>query len=492
MSEKPVLEYHAAGPTLAAFHASPAFVRLLIGPVGSAKSSACSVEILGRALAQRPGRDGVRRTRWVAVRNTYRELKDTTVATWLYWMGKLGKMNWQDMIFHAQVGDAEFDVLFRALDTIDDVNKVLSLEVTGFWLNEAREIPRGIWEAIEDRVGRFPPRVDGGATWRGIIADSNPPDQDHWFFKEFEENRLHEKYPEKFAYFRQPGGLIELPDGTFVENPQAENVENLEPHYYLTRMYGKPVDHVRVYYCAQYGFVREGKPVTPEYVDAVHASPSVIVPSRDLTVWIGLDFGLTPAAAFAQRFPNGQWAFVDELVTEDMGAVRFAETLKAKMSMEYQGFEFRVYGDPAGDTRAPTSQRDEDTYYSILRASGIPAVPTHSNDFVLRREALVAPMLRMVDGKPGLVLSPKAKYLRKGLSGGYHYRRVKVAGDERYEDKPVKNVYSHICEAAEYLLLGAGEGSALVRTPRRQQINIGVPSYSRRGGVVHGGRVHAR
>lgn len=486
---KPVFEYHAAGETIARFHASDAFVRLLIGPVGSAKSSACSVEILSRALAQRPGRDGIRRTRWVAVRNTYRELKDTTIATWMYWMGKLGHLNMQDMVFRGRVGDAEFDVLFRALDTIEDVKKVLSLEVTGVWLNEAREIPRGIWEALEDRVGRYPPRADGGATWRGIIADSNPPDQDHWFYTEFEENRLHEKYPEKFAYFRQPGGLIELPDGTFEENPIAENLENLEPHYYQTRMYGKPLDHVRVYYCAQYGFVREGKPVTPEFVDSVHTAPQIIQPSRDLPIWVGLDFGRTPAAAFAQHFPNGQWAFIDELVTEDIGAVRFAELLKAKMSQDYQGFEFRVYGDPAGDTRAPTSQRDEDTYFSILRAKGIPAVPTHTNDFVLRREALVAPMLRMTDGLPGLQVSPKCKYLRKGLGGGYHYRRVKVAGDERYEDKPVKNIYSHICEAGQYLMLGAGEGSAIIRRAHRRPTTIRQPSYSRRV-QRYGGRVY--
>lgn len=484
--QQPIFEYHAAGETLARFHESDAFVKLIIGPVGSAKSSGCSVDILGRALAQQPGRDGIRRTRWVAVRNTYRELKDTTVATWMYWMGRLGQMNWQDFVFRGRVGDAEFDVLFRALDSMEDVKKVLSLEVTGFWLNEAREIPRGIWEAIEDRVGRYPPRIDGGATWRGIIADSNPPDQDHWFYTEFEENRLHEKYPEKFAYFRQPGGLIERTDGTFVENPVAENLENLEPHYYLTRMYGKPLDHVRVYYSAQYGFVREGKAVTPEFVDSVHAAQQIITPARGLTIWVGLDFGRTPAAAFAQHFPNGQWGVIDELVTEDIGAVRFAELLKKKMSQDYQGFEFRIYGDPAGDTRAPTSQREDDTYFSILKAKGVPAVPTHTNDFILRREALVAPMLRMTDGLPGLQVSPKAKYLRKALAGGYHYKRIKVSGDERFEDKPVKNIYSHVAEAAQYLFLGAGEGSALIRRPRGRPTNIRQPGYASRHGIRHG------
>ena len=36
---------------------------------------------------------------------------------------------------------------------------------------------------------------------------------------------------------------------------------------------------------------------------------------------------------------------------------------------------------------------------------------------------------RLVDGDPGLLLSPHCKVLRNGFAGGYHYRRVKVAGD---------------------------------------------------------------
>jgi hypothetical protein len=63
-----------------------------------------------------------------------------------------------------------------------------------------------------------------------------------------------------------------------------------------------------------------------------------------------------------------------------------------------------------------------------------------------------------MDGKPAFVISPKAKEWRKGLMGGFCYRRVQVAGDARYTDEPDKNKYSHICEAAEYALMAGGEG----------------------------------
>ncbi len=68
----------------------------------------------------------------------------------------------------------------------------------------------------------------------------------------------------------------------------------------------------------------------------------------------------------------------------------------------------------------------------------------------------------MIDGQPGLLISPKCKILRKGMAGGYSYRRVQVAGDERYHDKPDKNRFSHPCEAAQYMMLGAGEGSSVI------------------------------
>ena len=54
----------------------------------------------------------------------------------------------------------------------------------------------------------------------------------------------------------------------------------------------------------------------------------------------------------------------------------------------------------------------------------------------------------MIDGQPAMLIHPNCKVLRKALAGGYHYRRVQVANDERYTDEPVKNMSSHVAEAA--------------------------------------------
>ena len=47
-----------------------------------------------RSMRQIPDIHGVRRSRWVFVRNTYQELRNTTMATWLQWFPEehFGKM----------------------------------------------------------------------------------------------------------------------------------------------------------------------------------------------------------------------------------------------------------------------------------------------------------------------------------------------------------------------------------------------------------------
>lgn len=70
--------------------------------------------------------------------------------------------------------------------------------------------------------------------------------------------------------------------------------------------------------------------------------------------------------------------------------------------------------------------------------------------------------------------------IRKGLQGGFCYRRVQVSG-EKYTDEPDKNEYSHPVEALEYALQGEGEGRQALtnlhtqnRQPRRAQVKFNV------------------
>lgn len=448
------LKYDAE-PTFVEFHASKARRRGVRGPIGSGKSTACSIEIFRRASEQAPSQDKKRKTRFAIIRNTYRQLHDTTLKTWLDWFPEtaFGKFNYSMMEHRIKFGDIESEVLFRALDRPEHVANLLSLELTGAWVNEARELPFGVIQALDDRIGRFPAVKDGGATWVGVIMDTNSPDTDHWWYRMAEEDR-----PEGWSFFTQPSGVDEV-GGKFLPNKSAENLKNLEKDFYKIRIQGKNKDHIRVYYCNRYGFVKDGKPVYPEYIDEVHCAKQPILVDRKAPLYVGVDFGLTPAALFAQPNVSGRWFWIDELVTEDMGAMKFGELLAAKLRREYAGMDIQVFGDPAGAQRAQT---DETTPFMILQAKEIPIVSAPSNDPILRHDAVAKLMGRMIDGLPGFQVSPRCKMARKGLAGGYCLRRIQVIGAERYKDTPEKNRYSHVVEAGEYAMLGAGEGATVI------------------------------
>jgi hypothetical protein len=475
-----------ATPTLAALHASDAKRRGIIGPVGSSKSTAMCMEIMRRAHEMPPDKDGVRWSRWMVVRNTYRELKDTTLNTWLEWFpeSRVGLFNYSDMAHRIRLalGDGtsvHLEVMFRSFDKPRDIGKALSLDITGAWINEAREIPKFIVDAIDDRIGRYNPGgLPKGSFWHGLIMDSNPPDEDHWWFKLAEETKPEDR--PGWEFFRQPGGLVEVAGEKFEPNPLAENIDHLPLDYYRDKAVGKSLDHIRVYYCARYGFVQDGKPVFPEYRDEMHCAKAPLEPVPGLPLLLGQDFGLTPAAVIGQRLANGRIQIIDEMVAQDMGIQRFGQDLLPLLHTRYPVYELLYFGDPAGDQRAQT---DETTPFQILRALGLPIRPAPSNDFTLRREAVAGLLNRLVDGKPGLLISPTCKNLRKALAGGYAYKRVQVSGAERYQDKPDKGPYSHVADALQYLCIGAGEGRALLKRP-----DDGKPRQRRGEQGRHGGQ----
>jgi len=210
------------------------------------------------------------------------------------------------------------------------------------------------------------------------------------------------------------------------------------------------------------GSLNDGKPVYPMFREDVHVSKEPLLPVPNVPLVVGMDFGLTPAAVFAQHV-RGRWLVLHELVAQDMGIVRFAELFRIELAQRFPGHNALVYGDPAGDYRAQT---DERTPFQILRSAGIKAYPAGNNDVALRLEAVSTALNRMTDGDPAFLLDPRCVVLRKGFTGGYGYRRLQVSGAERYEERPEKNRFSHIHDALQYALIGGGEGRSLTNTGR--------------------------
>lgn len=466
--------YNTPGPVASAFFRSNAFVRGIRGPIGSGKTTACIMEIWRRANQQEPvllpadeggvRRKGKRMTRWAIIRNTYPELNTTTIKSWHQWFPpNVG--NWKSTgppTHIIKAGDVEMEVMFVALDRPEDVRKLLSMELTGAYLNEAREIPKAILDGLTGRVGRFPAMRDGGPTWSGIIMDTNPPDMEHWWYELAEKDR-----PEGFAFFAQPGG----------RDAKAENLTNLLPDYYDRSCMGKKPEWIKIYVNGDYGYIVDGKAIYDSFRDNLHVM-DVRYNSQAL-LHIGMDFGLTPAAVFAQRNVMGQCRVISEIVATRLGAKNFAKEIKNHLSERYPGATMgTITGDPAGDQAAQT---DEETVYQMLASEGVIALPASTNDIAIRIEAVNSKLALLVDGEPALVISPDCKALRKACAGGYHYRRVQMASELRYEEKPYKNMSSHVAEALQYLQLGLGGGREVIRRPEglnRQRPDLPQSSYT--------------
>jgi len=465
-------------PTVWRFLNDQSFVRGLMGPVGSGKSYACATEIMLRALQQPISpQDNVRHSRFAIVRNSYPELRTTTIKTWLEIFDEAtwGPMRWSPPLTHhiqlppkGPLAGLDVEIIFLALDTPKDVRKLLSLELTGAWVNEARELPKAVVDGLTHGVGRYPTKANGGCPHRFIIMDTNPMDDDHWYHRMAEKEKQSGKY--RWKFFRQPGGVKEVDaqyqDAIFAAgkywamNSKAENIPNLTDGYYEQMLVGKNLDWISCYAQGKYTFVQEGRAVWQEYTDTLMSDSIDYL--EEYPLQIGLDFGLTPAAVFGQRLDNGRWHVLHELVTFDMGLERFVTQLKIEINKMFpKAKEIMIWGDPAGSKR---DEIFEVTAFDHLKTQGLNARPTVSNDFKVRREAGAMPMNRLINGKAGLIVNTSCAQLRKALAGGYYFKREAMgSGQERFKDVPFKNNFSHVGDAFGYLMLGGGEHRILTR-----------------------------
>ena len=484
-------KYKPDGEVLKSFMKDSTFFRGIRGPVGSGKSVGCCIEVFRRALEQQKGSDGLRKSRWAIIRNTNPQLRTTTIKTWLDWFPESdwGRFHWSvPYTHHIKKGEIDLEVIFLALDRPEDVKKLLSLELTGIWINEAREIPKSIIDACTMRVGRFPSMRDGGPSWSGVIADTNAPEEDHWWpimagevpvpdHIPREQAKMLVK-PDNWNFFTQPCGMLEAKDEEgeiqdYKENPKAENQKNIIGNYYSNLIRGKTKSWIDVYVMNRLGHIQDGKPVYPMFAGEVHIAKEEIPIAANAPVYVGIDFGLTPAAVLGQKV-RGRWFIQSEIVAIDMGIVRFAEVLRQELATRFSAAsEVIIYGDPAGDFRAQT---DESTPFHILRGAGLRAYPAPSNSVDLRLESVSSQLTKMVEGKPALLIDRRCPQLIKGFEGGYAYKRMEVSG-ERYADKPDKNMFSHVHDAAQYLFLGAGEGRALMNNQKPLQPVVAKRSF---------------
>ena len=450
--------------TCAAFMQDNSRMRVIIGPVGSGKSVASCVEIIRRASEQEPGPDGIRKTRWCVVRETVRQLNDTTIKTFCDWfpVGTFGIFHKTTKTYFFKSGDVEAEVMFRGLDDEADVANLTSLELTGAFVNEARDVKANILQVLRGRVGRYPSMRDGGPTWYGVWCDSNPPITGSWFYSMLEDIDPDDGVNPKdndWSVYKQPSG----------RSPEAENTENLPEDYYSIE--GRSDDYIRVYIDGLYSKSLSGTPVFKYFDPSMHMAKGplnhVLQESRPIVV--GIDAGLTPAAVIGQLDAKGRCLVLDEIAAFDMGAKRFCRTLLKPLLFErFNGASILLVVDPAGTQRAQT---DEASVVDIFRQEGFKVIGAKTNKIAPRIQAVDTYLMEHRDGEPAFLVDPRCRRLKAAMMGGYRFH-PRLAGIEK--DK----IHSHIADALQYMCLHISHIGGSVRVQRREISRISALGWT--------------
>lgn len=403
---------------------------------------ACIIELLRRAREQAP-HNGVRATKFALVRNTMQQLRTTVLADIQQYLTPMVSFYTTDSTvrIRAPLPDGtrvESDWMLIPLDTKEDQRRLLSMQLTGAWINELREVPFDIVAPLLGRLGRFPSKVNGGATWYGLIADSNPWDTDSPYH-----DKLVLKPTPGWTLFHQPSAI----------GPGAENLENLPSGYYADLLNGRDEDWAAVHVESQWGTSNAGQAVFRRSFHApTHIVDMAVQPNPHRPLMIGFDFGRTPTALISQVDSMGRLLVFEEICTEDMGLIQMVEEhLKPKLLAEpYVGRRHFVIADPAGGQK---SQITEDTPFDVLRSLGILAYPAPTN-IVAQRLTAVEKLLRgAVMGEGALQINRDlCPTLVSAMGNKYRYRKKR---DGQLEETPEKlHPWSDVCDCLQYLALG--------------------------------------
>lgn len=471
------------------------FYHWIVGPVGSGKTTALFMKLVNLANKQLPSPDGVRRTRAVIIRNTMPQLKDTTLVSWGYWFkdGIAGKWNATDKIFTLRYPDGvggwcECIVMFRPLDTADDIARVLSLEINFAIIDEFVELPRTIIDALSARLGRYKQPDGTPVTIWGMWGSSNPSTEDNWWYdylhshqvvrwnndidlltENIQQHVIKFRTPPNAFYFHQPSGF----------STDAENVENLPGHknYYLNAAKGKSDTWIKQFIEAQWGFSITGQPVVANFSDSFHVARKSLAFNPYIKLVVAFDPGLAGSAfLFGQEDYDGRLCVFKELVQEGMGAQRLIEErLIPTLNREFRGADFVIVPDPAANSRVST---DEQTIVRIFqRYFGNDRVDCESNNrFPLRLNAIEYYVEKQIGGIGKVQIDKEGcPMLIRALKGGWRYTSD-IKKDILKGAEPDKNQFSHVGDTFGYLCRYYHRGV------------IRVEKYGKAATVFQGGR----
>lgn len=460
-----VRTYTAAGPiSLAYMRDRVNAVRFLHGPIGSGKTSTNFFDKLTIAAEMpkctRGPYAGHRLFRHIEVRDTYQNLWGTTIKSWWSWFGPdvgnwsggEGRKATHQLVFDQADGSRlYFEIIFQAIQDQDVDAALRGIEPTTGNLGEADMQNGDVLTYMVGRVQqrRFPPArffedPEAARYYTVVTGDMNPADPENWVYKTFEEEQppLHKLY--------------KLPSGRSAQGENRSPSNRREDYERLAQVNSHRKDWVRRMIDGLKGFSRDGEPVYDEYDDTVNCDDDAdLEPIPGLPLRLGFDQGVRgPAMIVAQWTPRGQLRVLEEYCPGRIGPTGFARECKLLLESRYRGYKIeRATGDPRGFDGGDEETGDKSMFQIVQEVMDIVIWPAETNELHPRLDG-VRQLLRykISAGMPALLLSRRAKKLRKGFAS--HYRYKKRRGQEAGTDPvPEKNEFSNPHDALQYIVM---------------------------------------
>ena len=496
MSDARIL--NSPGPVADAFRQSRAFVKVCVGPVGSAKTLTALVS--GVELAARQGgrvdSKGVlrRRARIGVIRESYPSLEATTLKSWFNIVPRDAGFSMRAPYTHKFSKALKFDVDGRLVERLDCEFEFRAIgdqgveaacrgwEVNAVIVDEADIQPPDLIPYLTGRVGRFSDLDPKMVVDPQIIVVMNMPDVENHAYRLAFDREFGELDAESTAAletwlagrplietFVQPGGM----------DAAAENLHNLEggrayyirqiaankhkPGYVDRMVHNKPVA------------VMHGLPVNPDFDHRQHVIDGLKW-NRRFKLIVGLDQGQFPAAVAGYRNELGQWRALscranlapDGRSLLKIGAAAWGRRVKSwllDLWPDLRKDQVRFVGDPA--MFAANDRPDDDYDYRIIlqNALGWPIHRAKTNKAGLRNEVIWKAMKEV----HGYQVDASAKHLIKAHAGGYRYAKAETStGETRSGLVIADTIFTNVADAEQYAALEGEHVVADVRGHDRQ------------------------
>ncbi len=374
--------------------------------------------------------------RSLVVRRTYPELKDT-LFPWIWYedenpdnwkrLGIIKKVNQDEMtIWLTNGGRVDFRSALK--DKKEDPAKFGSIGYGLIWIEEASEITHKTFLTLKGRLSQMGMPLE-------MLLSFNPPTNRHWLHDEFVK--------------------VQEPQRQLYTLSMEDNREYL-PKGYIESHDHMPPSWRKRYVDGEWGILTEGDPVHPNYDERKHVSEKPLMWDKREPIIRGWDGSVTAvyfACTWKQLQRNRRLFTFKTRIWINAGVANIKKDVLRLSTTWFPEARFIDFGDPA-------MQDDSQIEMMSVADKLLPEINlmAGARAFTARREALDEWLVAsvMVDGQlvPAYQIDPgfDTEMLRDGLAGGYHIGELAEEYDKR--PMPVKDEYSHICEAHQYGVTG--------------------------------------